>query len=406
MDELEALRGMRTNLAVEESPERLGLRTNWRAETPERRLRSRSSWRLPVIGVATAAAVAAGTVAVVAVNSDGGGSATPGKSGTPPTVALGGGNALLVAATNAEKAPAGAYWHTRRIMGEINDVGKSGADYYRVDSRQGMESWTDAAGKQRGFHLDFGGRPLGPQDDQKWRAAGSPKEVKAPNPDGDGPAIIFMGEQPSRTPWPPDDKVRYYGLTVKQIAALPTTPQGLQNALLDVKDHWRAVSPEDGHKEPMRNVHGSERVRALSEVAGALLSEAPAPPKVRAAAFRMLASLPGIKAEGTAADPLGRTGTVISLPLATTTQLGLHTSPMQLGTYRRQWIIDPAHGRLLAVRDLTATPPHGHGPYTTRDSGARTRLEVDDMPDRFHKRGDLAGYVVYEVAEWTNAGPR
>ncbi|GAA4053727.1 hypothetical protein HNP84_006809 [Thermocatellispora tengchongensis] len=33
-------------------------------------------------------------------------------------------------------------------------------------------------------------------------------------------------------------------------------------------------------------------------MAGTLLSQAPAPPRVRAAAFRMLATLPGVKAEG------------------------------------------------------------------------------------------------------------
>ncbi|GAA4053736.1 hypothetical protein GCM10022214_00340 [Actinomadura miaoliensis] len=56
---------------------------------------------------------------------------------------------------------------------------------------------------------------------------------------------------------------------------------------------------------------------------------------------------------------MGRTGRVISLALATTVPLGLYTAPKQLGTYQRQWIIDPVGGRLLAIRDLVATPPHG-----------------------------------------------
>ncbi|MBO2448041.1 CU044_5270 family protein [Actinomadura barringtoniae] len=401
MDELDALRGMRTDLTVEESPERLALRVNWRAERSARR--SRSSWRLPMIGLAAATAVAAGAVAVITVGSDGG-PATPGKSGTPPTVALGGGNALLVAATNAEKAPVGAYWYVKRIMGEINDVGKSRADHYQIDARQGVESWVDSTGRQQSFHLDWDGRPVGPEGLRKWQAAGSPKWVKAPCPEHNCELLMSGGNM--RNGQPPINDMDYFGLTAKQVTQLPTTPEGLRAALLNVKANWRAVSPRDGRKERLRDVHGAEQVRALSDVAGSLLSEAPAPPKVRAAAFRLLASLPGIKAEGTAADPLGRKGTVISLPLVTTTPLGLSTAPRQLGTYRRQWIIDPARGMVLAIRDLTATPPHGHGPYTRRDSGKMTRIEVNDMPDRFHKPGELVAYTVYETAEWTNAGPR
>ncbi|MBC6456642.1 hypothetical protein [Actinomadura sp. HBU206391] len=105
----------------------------------------------------------------------------------------------------------------------------------------------------------------------------------------------------------------------------------------------------------MRALRGDKRVRALSDVAGTLPAGAPALPDLRAAAFRMLAGLPGVKTEGRATDPLGRAGTVVSLPVETTVPLGLYTAPKQLGT-RRQWIIDPDRGRGVdrLVAELTS----------------------------------------------------
>jgi hypothetical protein len=120
----------------------------------------------------------------------------------------------------------------------------------------------------------------------------------------------------------------------------------------------------------------------------------------------MLAGLPGVKAGGTATDPMGRTGSVVSMPLANTMPLGLYTASKQLGTYQRQWIIDPASGRLLAIRDLVARPPHGSRPLPPGDDGKPRRLTVADMPDRFLKTGEVASYQVFAVTEWTNTPPR
>ncbi|MFC6879189.1 MULTISPECIES: hypothetical protein [Actinomadura] len=86
--------------------------------------------------------------------------------------------------------------------------------------------------------------------------------------------------------------------------------------------------------------------------------------------------------------------------------LGLFTVPKQLGTYRRQWIVDPANGTLLAIRDLVAKPPHGSRPLPPGDNGRPRSLKAANMPDRFHRPGELASYEVFEVSEWTNAEPR
>jgi hypothetical protein len=402
MDELDALRGLRTALAEEESPDALAARIHWRTDTrggaavpAARPLRRRL--RLPV-AAGLAAALAAGAAAVVVTQS---GDGAPDRTGGAPTE----GNVLLVAATNAEKAPLGAYWHTRSISGEIYAVGKSADDFYKVDSRQGNETWTGRDGRGRTFHLDPADVPLTAQDARKWRAAGSRKMVRVPDPDGAvGSVYLDMGSTGPAGPFPVSPGDLAYGLTPAKLAQLPTEPKALESALLDLRGDWHAYTAKP-KKEAIRSLRGQERVRALSDVTTALLSTAPAPPKVRAAAFRMLAAQPGVRAGGRTVDPLGRTGNVISLPLTTTVPLGLYTAPKQLGTYTRELIVDPARGTLLAVRDLVATPPKGRRPVPAGDDGKPRALEAKNMPDRFSRPGDLASYQAFEVAQWTDQAP-
>lgn len=398
MDEIDALRGMRTALAEEEGLERLALRTDWRNGPRER---PRRGLRMPVIAVAATAAVAAGAVTVVVLRP--GGDAPPAPHGT---TAITPGNALLVAATNAQKAPGGRYWHTKTVMGDIYAVGRSAANHYKIDSRQGSEAWIGRDGKGRVSHLELTDVPLTAQDRTKWEAAGSPAMVDIPNPEGpDDTVVLDMSPQnPNAHYWMPSDD-RYFGMTAARIAELPTDAKALEKALLGLKGHWHAVSKDGEKEEPIRALRGRERTRALSEVAGTLLSTAPAPPAVRAAVFRLLADLPGVKAEGPATDPLGRRGMAVSLPLKTTAPLGLFTAPKQLGTYRRQFIVAPDAGSLLAIRDLVVTPPHGSRPLPPGDDGKPRSLKARNMPDRFHKPGEMVAYQAFEVAEWTDANP-
>ncbi|MGC4957197.1 CU044_5270 family protein [Actinomadura citrea] len=400
MDEIDVLREMRTGLAVEEPPERLAQRIDWR-DGGAARPRPRRRLRIQLVSVAATAAVAAGVIAAVASTGDGGPPGDPGAENTVPLK----GNALLVAATNALKAPTGRYWHTRTVMGDIYAVGKSAASHYKVDSRQGNEAWFGPDGKGRGSHIEFTDVPITAQDKQKWVAAGSPKMVPVPDPEGTGQTVFLdMASGEGAPNWMPSDD-DFDGMTMKELTELPTEPKALKEVLLGLKGHWHAVSADGEKAEPIRALRGEERVRALSDVAGDLLSTAPAPPRVRAAVFRMLAGLPGVKPEGRTTDPLGRSGTVVSLPLTTTAPLGLFTAPKQLGTYRRQFIVDPATGSLLAIRDLVARPPHGSRPLPPGDNGRPRALRAKDMPDRFHKPGEVAAYRAFEIAEWTNAQP-
>ncbi|MEV5749592.1 CU044_5270 family protein [Actinoallomurus sp. NPDC052308] len=402
MDEIDALRQMRPALAQEENPDRLALRTNWRS-APAPRSRARRRLAVPLLGVAAAGTVAAGSVAVLSGHSD---PRPPGRS--IPLRTGGDGNVLLAAATSAEKAaPSREYWHTRRIDGTIFAVGRTRAAHYKIESRQQYDSWIGRDGKELRNYTDLPARPWTAQDKAKWQRAGSPMTVNVPSGEPGVMGTLFLNTKspvgaPHPRPMKGDEVRRFYGMTSAQIAKLPAEPKALEKTLLGLRGNWHAYSSTAG-KEPLGALRGEERVRALSDVAGDLLADAPTPPKVRAAAFRMLATLPGVQAGGRTTDPLGRTGTVISLPVETTVPLGIYTAPKQLGTYQRQWIIDPGTGTLLAMRDVVATPPHGSRRLPPGDDGRPRALRVQDMPDRFHRPGEVSSYEVYAVAEWTNS---
>jgi hypothetical protein len=119
-------------------------------------------------------------------------------------------------------------------------------------------------------------------------------------------------------------------LSAQQIAALPTDPTALRRVLA------RGVGPRETV---------DERNYAVFAAAGRLLFELPSPPKLRGAALRVLAALPGTQIRNGVKDPIGRVGTEISL----TTDLSKPSSE-QTFLFRggATYIIDPATGRLLS----------------------------------------------------------
>ncbi|NRQ32550.1 CU044_5270 family protein [Nonomuraea sp. NN258] len=404
MDELDALRRMRTSSAREETPDLLARRIDWRSATrprprPSPRRSLRLSLRLPAIGlVATAAVVAAAAIAVSLPQDRPDRPGRPGGGGKPYEP----GNVLLVAASNVRTAATGAYWYTTRVAGKVYAVGQNRATHYKVESRMRYHQWTERDGRACSAAQDLPARPWSDRDRARWRQAGAPMKVRVPTPEG--PGTVFMDAPDRRLTCRNTGDQRFYGMTPERIAALPTDPERLKDALLDLEGDWAAYAPKVSER-PIRSLRGAEQVRALSDVAGTLLSTAPTPPAVRAAAFRMLAALPGVTAGGATTDPLGRSGVVISLPLETTLPLGLFTAPKQLGTYRRQWIVDPAKGTLLAIRDLMATPPRGSRELPPGDDGRPRRLTPAGQPDRFHRPGEVSEYETYEIAEWTDTPP-
>jgi hypothetical protein len=120
---------------------------------------------------------------------------------------------------------------------------------------------------------------------------------------------------------------RYYalggekGVSLAQILALPTTPAALRTRLL---------------KDKSARAAGADDTSYLVQMTAGLLLQTPAPPKVRGAALRLLAGLPGAEIQRNVADLQGRKGTAVTFSF-----------PDALVTI--QLIIDPVSGKLLSI---------------------------------------------------------
>lgn len=101
-----------------------------------------------------------------------------------------------------------------------------------------------------------------------------------------------------------------------------------------------------------------------------IISRLPVAPEVRAAAYEILASIPGMRAEGRVTDPLGRTGEALSYQVVTN---GVPSD--------RRFVIDTATGLPLAEE--------------TR--GAGRTADGRDV--------ELGSYTAYQNIGWTDQGP-
>jgi hypothetical protein len=128
--------------------------------------------------------------------------------------------------------------------------------------------------------------------------------------------------------------------SVAQLAGLPTRPDRLKSQLLD----WYG---DTGRLE------GDEK-SFLFYSCVAIVLDLPAPAPVRAAAYQMLAALPGVASLGRVTDSLGRTGIAVAV-----TRRGDGGTETQT-----RLIIDPATGRALAQESRG----DGSDTYTTIES--------------------------------------
>ncbi|GAA4635809.1 CU044_5270 family protein [Actinoallomurus vinaceus] len=197
--------------------------------------------RMPVIALGATAAAAA--TAVVVVSSD---STAPTANPNSPPTKLSSRQILLAAAATAEARPAGSgtYWHVKTI----DEAKKRTSKAYRSLG----DSWTR-------------------RDGASWGRAGSGPVVKNDNGGGN---------------WAPF-QIAFTKLTFDQLQRLPITGDGLTAWINDSIRHSKTGRLPTG-AEPTYVPH------AMIE----LLYEYPAPPKVRAAAFRALAALPNVKSTG------------------------------------------------------------------------------------------------------------
>jgi hypothetical protein len=340
MDELRMVRSMLDKPAPEgavvaRGRERLRTATRTRRRAVPAR---RTLWVTGGLGLTAATAAAA--VAISAT-----GTAGDRPSGPPTgtrTVTLTARSILLAAATQADgqNDQVGGYWHTTTV--DRNTYRVAGGGYTVIDQHQ-REQWTPSRPGQPQWSSDqsLGARPASTADAAAWKRAGSPSTFSVPMPKGYG--AMPLSTQPgrlsvNRTPLVDGDKVFWLGrnVSMKDLRALPADPQRLKASL----KRWYQGHGTESSSEAMSSDLW------LYTVAKGLITEMPVTPKVRAAAFRMLADLRTVTAIGRVKDAEGRPGTAIAI--TERTKLG--------GTFQQRLIIDTTAGRALGEELVVVTP--------------------------------------------------
>ncbi|MGK5554649.1 CU044_5270 family protein [Actinomadura kijaniata] len=299
--------------------------------------RVRPVWVLGLAGATAAAAL----VATAVVPDD------PAAPRGPAPVALDARTVLLAAADRTAATPegTGAYWHSRTLHRNHFPVTEGGRRY-TIEVTQAVDSWTPARPKAKQWSRtqNLGFRPASAADRAEWQKAGSPTRVKvfmpiSPRLKRLKPAAFDAAPgkaQVQSSPLVDGDKVYWIGrnVTMKQVRSLPTTPATLRKELL----RWYKGHDTESNT-PM------PRDRWLFEVGGLLVTDLPVTAKTRAAAFRMLAELPGVRSIGKVRDAQGRTGVAVAA-----------TERTPNGVLQRRLVIDPARGAALASETIVLEP--------------------------------------------------
>ncbi|GAA3791093.1 hypothetical protein GCM10022226_07580 [Sphaerisporangium flaviroseum] len=314
---------------------RIRVRVNDGVSRPRRR---RPSWKVVTAGVA----VVAGAVVV----------AVPGvptrlglwnEATTSASALVTGREILLRVAAQAESAPVatGTYWHVRTFSHNTfpEQLGE-GANRYWVEESDVSETWSNRDGESWRGYRELGVRPKTPADEEAWRRDGSPTEwdkTMEPN------LVAELSTRPEEGVLTPpevadhphaDTNADQLDTKAFHVAGGSVTYAALQElpADPDALKAWveRSLSAST---EPSEYTNFNV-ARSLSTE---LLLDVPAPPKVRAAAYRALAEMQNIRYVGEAKDDWGRPGAEFSI-------LG------PAGKLSTNLIIDPRTSLILSSR--------------------------------------------------------
>jgi hypothetical protein len=304
-----------------------------------RRAAFRSAVGLGLTGVAAAAALAVATLVPGAGTSPGG--------GDPATTDVSARKVLLAAASRAESArTSGTYWHVRS-MGRATwprTLGH-GDNRYTVEKLSVNENWTKRNGKTWWGQRDWV-RPKTPEDEAAWRRDGSPSKWCRGKTDTEPPEPICLHTAPGTASvtrvWNETFGVSEgRELTFAQLQRLPKDPDALRDWVVDAaKDDL----------DPSVSVDLLDY--NVAEVLANLLVDVPAPPGVRAAAYRALADMPNVESTGPTRDELGRVGIGILINADFRVRafiVGAGGRPWFKGDgFTRKLIIDPDTSHVLA----------------------------------------------------------
>ena len=293
------------------------------------------------VGLALTGALAAGVLAVTTLLP---GVDTSPRPGGPPAADGSAREVLLAAAVRAESVPtSGAYWHVRSTSTTTwpRELGR-GDNRYTVELHSVTELWTERNGQTWWGQREWV-RPRSPEDEAAWRRDGSPSKWCMGKTDTEPPRPNCLHTAPgaaSLTPVGEDTFVVVEGreLTFAQLQRLPDDAETLRD--------WVVDAVEDD-LDP--SVSADILDDNVAEVLANLLADVPAPPGVRAAAYRALADMPNVKSIGPTSDELGRAGVGILIDAPDGAAIFLpRGGPYKAGKLTRKLIIDPDTSHVLA----------------------------------------------------------
>lgn len=304
---------------------------------PTRRRRT-----VPILAGAAAAALAAGAIAVPAVMSVHG----RGHGPAVPPRPLDAKSVLLASAELTEHRPAaahGSYWYSQiRVIKRVrqpgdnppppvaNEMPRTGPYYpFRAYETVTWENWDPyqqgrpSRSVDRDVRISF----ATPADKAAWQRAGSPPLA------GTKP---FTATARYNEPYL---ELGPKGTKMADLPKLPDTVAGLEKLVrADRKRNLRLLTKF--HAKSQEPSYLQNVVDAAMEII-----TSPAPPNVRAAAYRMLAAQPGIRSLGQVRDGLGRSGVALSVPAQA---LVSQRVPKSAQRGEEHLVIKPVSGEILA----------------------------------------------------------
>ncbi len=295
-----------------------------------RRIRRPRPLRVAFFGTVGAVAAAAVVMAVA-----GPGAAPRGAPDTAAGVASPSSDAsldskrlLLVAAERSENAPQanGRYVTMQQESGHAVPVDAAEGRYVMFE-KIGSQYWLARSGADSSwaFTQPLGAAPATPADEGRWRRDGSPAVMKVTKPKPHDLKVAAGAVEGWKI-----DPDHYFALgdrnvTRAQLDTLPTDPAALRDALLS--RYYTGGDTDTGTGDEW-----------LFGTAGRLVIDLPVSNEVRAAAYRMLAAMPGVRGLGAVQDLHGRRGQAVAFAGSTSPGNGLE----------ERLIIDPDTGRALA----------------------------------------------------------
>jgi hypothetical protein len=368
MDELELLAGARpvsppSVETVNEARRRLGRQIY---------ARPASHWRVRFLLPVAAGVLAVSTGIVVGAHvlhpdapAPPGAGGRPGQARTPDTGPLrpdhrSAQELLLTAAeqTLHQTDPgSGRYWLSTWEEGQLIQVGSKGAEY-AIMAHYSNSEWFPVKGDVTVYETRWAGaEPASDADVAAWKRAGSPS--RWPIDQGPGcpadPNRSYTAEaaatgQVSRSragngdPGKEPSPFRVLGeyLTADQVRALPSDPAALKQWLVGVIQRRNLPHRTD-----------VELGESLFDGVQNLLFHNPITPQVRAAAYKVLAGMPGVTSLGAVKDGEGRNGVAVSITSNDTVEEQRADSG---GPYAVSIVFSPDTGDTLAFETRVLKP--------------------------------------------------